>query len=340
MFLNSENYLYQVRQLVGSSQYLDLAIAFWGNGAEKLFDNWHGERLRIVCNLMSGGTNPLVIRQLKNMKHVEVRCLNSLHAKVMLSTSVALIGSANFSTNGLGLEDDESRLWHEAGLFTRDLKLLNDAKAWYEAIWREAKPVSEEALLQAAKNWRKHRGHRPALGELTSLVGQPAAALRDRQVYLAIYWESASPHALQIFAEVLHDLELTDRSMRRDIDFFEDWPDDESNALPTDAYIVCVRYGKNGGVKVENAWMRDPELDKEPLKILRKKHQVASWSFPQQDQALLAKRLKPWLKALKLNDERLFDNGALCIPLFEFLAWEEHNMEQVKGRTTLGDNAS
>jgi hypothetical protein len=25
MFLNSENYLYQVRQLVGSSQYLDLA---------------------------------------------------------------------------------------------------------------------------------------------------------------------------------------------------------------------------------------------------------------------------------------------------------------------------
>ena len=64
MFLNSENYLYQVRQLLAAAN-IWISHRFLGNGAEKLFDNWHGERLRIVCNLMSGGTNPLVIRQLK-----------------------------------------------------------------------------------------------------------------------------------------------------------------------------------------------------------------------------------------------------------------------------------
>ena len=97
-----------------------------------------------------------------------------------------------------GLKTMKARLWHEAGLFTRDLKLLNDAKAWYEAIWREAKPVSEEALLQAAKTGESTAAIAPAL-ELTSLVGQPAAALRDRQVYLAIYWVQTLM-LLQIFA--------------------------------------------------------------------------------------------------------------------------------------------
>lgn len=325
MFLSSENYLNQVKQLADSSRNLSLAVAFWGSGAEKLFESWRGDQLRIICNLSSGGTNPYAIRRLIAIPGVEVRSLDDLHAKVMLGDSAALIGSANFSANGLGLEGDECNGWREAGLFTEDPKQLDDAQTWFEIIWNEAVPVCEEALQQAEENWRKHRDHRPALGCSKRLVDQPAIALRDRQVYLAIYWERASPRAHQVFAEVQRDLELTDQSMRRGFDFFEDWPDDGDNALPEGADIIMVRYGPSGGITVQNAWVRDSDLDKAPIKILRKRHQVADWTFSRQDQDLLTKRLKPWLSAL--NDEGFFDSGARCVPLHKFLAWEAHNVE-------------
>ena len=54
MFLSSENYLVQVKLLAGSSQNLSLAVAFWSNGAEKLFNNWLGGYLKILCNLSNG----------------------------------------------------------------------------------------------------------------------------------------------------------------------------------------------------------------------------------------------------------------------------------------------
>lgn len=54
MFLSSENYLDQVKLLAGSSQNLSLAVAFWGNGAEKSFDNWQGGNIKILCNLSNG----------------------------------------------------------------------------------------------------------------------------------------------------------------------------------------------------------------------------------------------------------------------------------------------
>lgn len=70
--------------------------------------------------------------------------------------------------------------------------------------------------------------------------------------------------------------------------------------------------------------MRDAPLDRAPIKVLRKRREVAGWSFSRQD--LLAKRLKPWL--IMLNDKGFFDNGARCVALYKFLLWEEHNMER------------
>jgi len=329
MFLSSENYLDQVKQLADSSCNLSLAVAFWGDGSEKLFESWQGESLRILCNLGSGGTNPYVIRRLLALANtrcgIEMRTLDDLHAKVMLGDSAALIGSANFSANGLGLEGDECSGWCEAGLFTNEPKQLDDARTWFEIIWSRAASISEEALRQAEENWKKRRDLRPSTGVSRRLVDQQASALRDRQVYLAIYWEPASEQAHQTFAEIQHELELSDRRMRQGFDFFEGWPDDKENALPEGADIIMIYYGPNGGIKVQSAWRRDPELDKEPIKVLRKILYVGGWSFSRQDQDLLAKRLKPWLQ--RLNEEGFFDDGARRVPLYTFLAWEAHNVE-------------
>ena len=323
MFLSSKSYLDQVQQLTHSSRNLDLAVAFWGNGAEKIFSSWRGNRLRIICNLRSGGTNPHVIRRLQDIPGIQIRNYDRLHAKVMVGDSAALIGSANFSANGLGFEGDECDGWCEAGMFTGNPDLLGDVQTWYEAIWSEAIPVREDALREAEVSWRKRRDHRPALASSKRLVTQPAAALRDREIYLAIYWDPASERAHQAFAEVQRDLGLTDEVMRRGFDFFEDWPDDGDRALPEDADIIATYYGPNGGIKVQNAWVRDAPLDRAPIKVLRKRHDVIGWSFSRQDQEQLAKRLKPWL--VMLNDKDFFYNGARCVALYKFLEWEERS---------------
>lgn len=164
MFLSSKNYLDQVQRLVDGAQNLDLAVAFWGRGAEKLFKGWKGDRLRVVCNLRSGGTNPYVIRLLRAMPGVQVRCLVDLHAKVVLSESAALIGSANFSTNGLGFEGEECSGWREAGIYTSDPHQREEVQAWYELVWSEAAPVLDDALQEAEENWRKRRKQRPIIG--------------------------------------------------------------------------------------------------------------------------------------------------------------------------------
>ncbi|HBO2781234.1 TPA: phospholipase D family protein [Pseudomonas aeruginosa] len=324
MFLSSKNYLDQVQRLVDGAQNLDLAVAFWGRGAEKLFKGWKGDRLRVVCNLRSGGTNPYVIRLLRAMPGVQVRCLVDLHAKVVLSESAALIGSANFSTNGLGFEGEECSGWREAGIYTSDPHQREEVQAWYELVWSEAAPVLDDALQEAEENWRKRRKQRPIIGDSKRLVDQSSEAMRDRQVYLAIYWEPASEQAFQTFAEVQHDLELTSEAMRKSFDFLENWPDRGVNALPVGVDIILTYYGPNGGIKVQNAWVRDTLLDRAPIKILRKRQEVADFTFSRQDQDLLAKRLKPWL--LALNDEGFFENGARCVPLYKFLAWEDHNL--------------
>lgn len=43
MFLSSKKYLEQFRSLVESSEELSIAVAFWGEGAQKLIGMaWHG----------------------------------------------------------------------------------------------------------------------------------------------------------------------------------------------------------------------------------------------------------------------------------------------------------
>ena len=146
MFLSNGQYLDQVRQLVENSQELAIAVEFWGEGSEALFDQRDGNDLRIICNLASGGTNPFVIRRLQRLENVKLRSLENLHAKVIRGNSGAVIGSANFSSNGLGLEGSESRHWLEAGVFTDEATQIQSIDAWYKEVWDKAFEIDEMAL--------------------------------------------------------------------------------------------------------------------------------------------------------------------------------------------------
>ncbi|SEJ22175.1 PLD-like domain-containing protein [Azotobacter beijerinckii] len=333
MFLSSENYLDQVKQLADSSRNLSLAVAFWGDGSEKLFESWQGESLRILCNLGSGGTNPYVIRRLLALANtrcgIEVRTLDDLHAKVMLGDNGAVVGSANFSSNGLGLEGDECSGWREAGLFTNDAAQLAIVQAWFDGIWDAARQISEEALQQAESNWEKRRNARPQKNIGDSLLEQDIVTLKDRPIYLAIFREYAGERAVQVYEEVKQSLTHSPRPDvdEQKMDFFADWPETSDSPLPNKGSIITVYYGPRQGVEVQNILRRIPELDSTyegeegedspgTVQILVREESACGWTLSPKDKKDLARRLKPWLSTLDFSD------GARCIPLYEFLSQE------------------
>ncbi|GGE59148.1 hypothetical protein GCM10007421_37180 [Halopseudomonas oceani] len=138
--------LAEVRRLTQSqpeSDPLRVAVAFWGAGADELVDP--SKRYRIICNLTEGGTNPAVIRMLLTCPNVEVRYLPGLHAKVFIGASQALVGSANFSANGLGIGAEPGAGWHEAAVLVDAVEVTT----WFEAHWQSALPVAEQVLFEA-----------------------------------------------------------------------------------------------------------------------------------------------------------------------------------------------
>lgn len=90
-----------------------IAVAFWGKGAQELFPS--EQKLRLLCNLAVGGTNPEVIQDFRKRKQCDVKHNSKLHAKIVITTAGAIVSSANFSASGLGIDDPEGG-WHEIGV--------------------------------------------------------------------------------------------------------------------------------------------------------------------------------------------------------------------------------
>jgi hypothetical protein len=131
---------------------VDCAVAFWGDGAERMFGNLDGRELRIICNLRMGGTNPAVIARVREF--AKVRHYDTLHAKVYLGPNRAVVTSANASTNGLGVNGASPATWVEAGYLTVDTAPIRD---WFEGLWRLCKAVTDADLAAAKKAWERRQ---------------------------------------------------------------------------------------------------------------------------------------------------------------------------------------
>lgn len=130
-----------------SSQPLRIAVAFWGDGAQSVVVP--AMQYRIICNLSQGGTNPTVIRALRAMPNVEIRHLAELHAKVVVGHKQAIVGSANFSSSGLGLNASGQSGWLEAAAVID----AADVSPWFDTHWRTAGEVTDDALARAELAW-------------------------------------------------------------------------------------------------------------------------------------------------------------------------------------------
>lgn len=253
-FLQSDNYHAEVQALFANQDSLDVAVAFLGADVLPLFQANPAKPIRLLCNFQSDACHPELIKALLHCEHVQLRSHPALHAKLLLQRTVMISGSANLSTNGLCLEGAELDGWQEAGVRTRNKKVIAQAKDWFKRLWRDATPISAAECEAQAKNWQRRRALRPVNPEVTQSFISAAFAgnktLVDRAIYFVCYRDVLSAEAKAAFEQVSTDAGTAASAVA----CYEDW-----EALPDNAYLLAIRLGPEGGVYVENLYQTPAE---------------------------------------------------------------------------------
>jgi PLD-like domain len=234
------SYLVAVQNLIrGTKNTLKAAVAFWGVGADKQFDELAlegGIQPQIICNLSMGGTNPYVIKKLQGKFGKDaIRQSNKLHAKVLIGDADigVIIGSANMSANGLGFEEGELSGWNEVGIATQAPMLHCQLSEWFDACWLLSGKILPSHLTKAKKMWQQHRGHRGM--QNSSFMDCRAIDFEDSNIYVIAWSEDASPDAKQSFLNKQNCGELTKKHE------FYYYPESHWDQFPAGSKIIDVK---------------------------------------------------------------------------------------------------
>ncbi|MBK5927474.1 hypothetical protein [Rhodobaculum claviforme] len=162
--------------------------------------------LRIICDIGMGGTNPEALITLGAPRRDGLRHCSNMHAKVYLSDAGLVMGSANASANGIGLNADAAGLT-EAGTFsTAHSPAWEAAATWFENLWTRAAAVDADAMDRAWKSWRL----RSRTGDTGEHDETPARRFldydpeRDGLVYVGWYSGQPEPYTPPGVANVAH----------------------------------------------------------------------------------------------------------------------------------------
>jgi len=197
-----------IRALLKSKE-VRCAVAFWGFGASELLRSAGNRNIRIICNLRSGATNPGEIEKLEK-SGILVLQNDSLHAKVYINDKHAVVTSANVSSNGLGLEGNETARWIEAGVLTSDIRNVNE---WFEDLWVNSRAITKNDLREAKRTWKLHRKHKPT------------ASFRDYDIEVAINSKSLPLVSWYDYS----DWTANEESVKRQIGLYDDTIEDRIN---------------------------------------------------------------------------------------------------------------
>lgn len=249
MFLHAENYRSAIAELIAESSKVNIAVAFWGKGAEDFIPD-SGKTTRIICNLRTGGTNPLVIESLQGRNGVEVRNLDVLHAKLVLGGKTAVLGSANFSTNGLNFEgDEELKGWQEAGCRIDAPDQLKAMQNWFDEQWKQSAVITPGMLKEAKETWKLRSASRPFDQRRGKrLLDMPTSSLSGRNIVAAVWRQKASDYAKEVFEA--KKLEVADEAFTSSWDFYEDWFD----RLVPGQIVIDVHIGPKNGVYINGPY--------------------------------------------------------------------------------------
>lgn len=256
-FVTPDDYKQRLEQLLDNEHDLSLAVAFWGEGAVTLISSRSSKNFRILCNLMSGGTNPYVIRELCELAEssdgrIQIRQCDRLHAKVVVGERQALIGSANVSGNGLGLGDQGSAHWLEAGVLTSEESVVGGARSWFDQLWKSdgVRGIIDADITAAIKIWTQNRRGWQLPGDPRdefNLRDFSAANLEGLPAYVLLYRSRVSEEAV----EAIEEFEAHQSEAGSSLNWwpFESWPINLSTEK--DVEHLAIYYASNGRVIVD-----------------------------------------------------------------------------------------
>ncbi|GAB7549241.1 phospholipase D family protein [Cupriavidus sp. 8B] len=326
MFIDSACYLERVKSVINDGSEVKAAIAFLGDGAERLFKD-AGKSVRIICNLLSGATNPKAVEGLLALgktEDVQIRHLPDLHAKVIISREKGIVGSANLSTNGLCLEGNESAKWREAGYLVSDVQEIERMQSWFDRLWSDARGIEARDLKVANDLWERRKAiGRESLRNISLLAHRPEE-LEGRGIYVALYNRSPTKEAETAFQEERNSMEVSgspgDANFTDKVSYFEDWSD-----LPQDAPLLSLRYSRQHKLKNEGAWRRIARLDfaylpgdhETQIQVVVREPDVLRAIYGSKEAKQLATLLQPVLPKLLADADEC---GSICIRLDKALA--------------------
>lgn len=174
---------------------LDMAVAFWGEGAIGQLALGRKRPFRIVLDLSAGASNPAEVRNLMKLGPSRIKHVPKLHAKAYIGDETVVIGSANASANGLGAEGHEASHWREISLQTADRDAVTHARDWFERLWSDATKIDEADLARAEAAWANRRRSRPASSDqsLLEVARERPEELAGRRIYVNVVTERMDP---------------------------------------------------------------------------------------------------------------------------------------------------
>jgi len=335
MLVHDDKYSKAMSELLSDAQDVSMAVAFWGAGSETIFKNYKGKPPRIICNLALGGTNPKAIRELKKKwKGAEIRQLDNLHAKLVLTGSGMIVGSANISSNGLGLEDGETAGFRELGIVSKDAKQLEAAHTWFAKLWKASDEIEESHLIDAQRAWEERRSARPWKTRSRSLLDMPSSEFQQREIYFVIYRNLLSKSAENRLEEEKSKLaNISHPQYGNTLDAYEGWRHDELPKDP-DAVIIPIHWIADDKVKIFPVQHpckglgdgpRSPDEGDRVDFVTNEQGPGAlrlPFSFPNNGKRWKMEILS-WLKFLKKRARNSKEAPKFCIPVHEFLEWRE-----------------
>ena len=239
-FLATDENSEAIDLLLSGSSTLKCAVAYIGQGAHVRFGidrNDSSRAIQILCDLNSGCCNPDALLDMLEYRNITLRSIDCLHAKVYWSPERAEVGSANLSTNGLGLQGLEAARLIEAGCEVRDTATLQEIERWFDDHFKSASDVTQEAIERSRKVWDRRQA---ALRRMRASSGSVLkAALKDEaafaNVFLVFTWTDRSDAGNEATKDAQLELGLG-------VESYEDWDD-----LPHGSQLIAIACSDSRG---------------------------------------------------------------------------------------------
>lgn len=234
----------ELKRIFSNADDVRIAVAFWGKQAKKLLHLNQVKSARIICNLQSGACDPLLIKGIRDdpRKNLHIRTHRKLHAKIYWTSSAAIVGSSNASTNGLVPVGPDDSGWREGNVCVTDKETLDEIGRWFLDLWgkslRIRNSMIEDAIAKA--NERAQRSSELLISGqslLSSAMANPKAFEKFR-INLGFYDDDLS-------ADIARDLSRRRESERdtatpdgislaaRGLGYLENW-----KSIPTDSWFI------------------------------------------------------------------------------------------------------